>query len=67
MQVRIWTSLLRSLANHLGVGPNVSVNQTCVDPGLQWSELQNIWYNAQIRTLLYTPVHLARKLTKRTT
>jgi anti-anti-sigma factor len=65
MQVRIWTSLLRSLANHLGVRPDVSVNQTCVDPGLQWSELQNIWYNAQIRTLLYTPVHWARKLTNR--
>ena len=65
MQVRIWTSLLRSLAHHLGVRPEVSVNQTCVDPGLQWSELQNIWYNAQIRTLLYTPVHWARKLTNR--
>ena len=65
MQVRIWTSLLRSLAHHLGVRPDISVNQTCVDPGLQWSDLKNIWYNAQIRTLLYTPVHLMKKLTKK--
>jgi anti-anti-sigma factor len=64
MQVRIWTSLLRSLAHHLGVPPVISVNQTCVDSGLQWSELKNLWYNAQIRTILYTPVHWARKLTK---
>ena len=67
MQVRIWTSLLRSLAHHLGVPPEVSVNQTCVDPGVQWSELRNIWYNAQIRTLLYTPVYLVRRLTNRRT
>ena len=64
MQVRIWTSLLRSLAHHLGVRPDISVNQTCVDPGLQWSDLNNIGYNAQIRTLFYTPVHWVRKLTK---
>ena len=67
MQVRIWTFLLRSLAHHLGVQPVISVNQTCVDPGLQWSELKNLWYNAQIRTILYTPAHWARNLTRKDT
>jgi len=64
MQVRIWTYVLHALAEILGVDPDISVHQTCVDPHLQWSAAGNIWYNAQIRTLLYSPVYYAKRLKK---
>ena len=65
MQIQIWTYLLRSLATQLGVEPDIAVHQACVDEKMQWGEAKNVWYNAQIRTLLYLPVHLARKAFKR--
>ncbi len=56
IQIKIWTHVLTSLANHLGVPPDISVEPTCVDRRMQWSEAKNVWYNAQIRTLLYIPM-----------
>ncbi len=55
MQVNIWTFLLKSLAAHLGVASHLTVDQRCVDPRTQWGKVWNIWYNAQIRTLLWEP------------
>ncbi|MDD5094799.1 MAG: hypothetical protein PHV74_10540, partial [Dehalococcoidia bacterium] len=55
MQVKIWTHVLTSLATHLGVSPDITVEPTCVDAKMQWSQAGNIWYNAQIRTLIYMP------------
>ena len=63
-QERIWRHVLSSLATHLGVDPQVNVMKTCVDKKMQWSEMTNIWYNAQIRSLLYTvmsPLWRSRK------
>jgi hypothetical protein len=56
MQIRIWTHVLESLAKHLGVPTDVSVEAICVDPGVRWSQSGNLWYNAQIRTMLSAPV-----------
>jgi hypothetical protein len=36
-----------------------------VDPRLQWAEARNLWHNAAIRTALYMPVAIARKLLPR--
>lgn len=58
MQVRIWTHLLTALAAHLGVPADVDVQPTRFDSHMQWSQMGNIWLNAQIRTLLYAPFRL---------
>lgn len=55
MQTGIWTHVLGSLAEHLGVPAEVNVDIRCVDTRMQWSQAGNVWYNAQIRTLLYMP------------
>ncbi len=51
-QERIWTHVLESLAQHFGVPGWVRMHKTCTDPGLQWSQAVNVWYNAQMRTML---------------
>jgi anti-anti-sigma factor len=55
VQTGIWTYLLTSLGEHLGVPADVSVDIRCVDTRMQWSQAGNVWYNAQIRTMLYVP------------
>jgi hypothetical protein len=62
MQVRIWRHVLASLAMHLGIPAEVSVEAACVDPRLRWYQARNVWYNAQARTLLAAPVWLGRHL-----
>jgi len=61
-----WHTTLTNLAAHFGV-QNAGVEQknTLVDPRLQWSEAKNIWHNAAIRTGLYLPVALLKKVFKR--
>ena len=61
MQVRIWTHLLRSLAHYLGAEDDISYEARRIDPHLQWSQASNIWYNAQIRTLLTVPLRLFQR------
>jgi len=61
MQVRIWRHVLTSLATFLGVPADVTVEPRLVDRKMQWSHVKNLWYNAQIRTLLYMPVRLIFK------
>ncbi|MBM3132402.1 MAG: STAS domain-containing protein [Chloroflexi bacterium] len=58
MQVRIWTHLLTSLAAHLEVPADITVQPTRFDTRMQWSQAGNVWHNAQIRTLLYSPIRL---------
>jgi len=60
-----WHATLRNLAAHFGVQGQVQQQVTCVDPRLQWSQAKNIWHNAAIRTALYTPVAMLRKLVRR--
>jgi hypothetical protein len=64
MQTGIWTYLLTSLAKHLGVSADVSVDIQCVDTRMQWPQAGNVWYNAQIRTMLYMPFRWLGKLMK---
>ncbi len=56
IQIQIWTHVLTSLAAHLGVPAEITVEPNLIDRHLQWSEMSNLWYNAQIRTLLYAPI-----------
>jgi pyruvate/2-oxoglutarate dehydrogenase complex dihydrolipoamide dehydrogenase (E3) component/anti-anti-sigma regulatory factor len=62
IQGRIWTHVLGSLAAYLGVPAHIAVNAVCVDAELRWSQAKNLWYNAQIRTLIKEPIYLLTKL-----
>ena len=61
MQIKIWTHVLTSLATHLKVPPDITVEPTCVDTKMRWSDFGNVWYNAQIRTLVNMPFHILGK------
>lgn len=64
-QEKTWQFVLTSLAAHFGVRGQVRMHKVCVDPKLQWSQAQNVWHNAGIRTVLYSPVRLMRKVVGR--
>ena len=58
-----WHGTLKNLAAHFGVtGQPVSQRVVLLDPGVQWANAKNIWYNAAIRTALYMPVRWLRSL-----
>jgi hypothetical protein len=62
---QFWHATLINLAQEFGVRAIVQQTVTCVDPRVQWSEAKNIWHNAAIRSGLYLPVRLWRKLLNR--
>lgn len=64
IQSRIWTHLLSSLAAYLGVPANVVLDGRSVDGGVRWDQAKNIWYNAQIGTMLGEPIYLLKRLFK---
>lgn len=61
-QEKIWNHVLTEAAARFGVPAEVSTHKTLVDSRLQWSEAKNLWYNAAIRSILYSPVRLIRRL-----
>ena len=61
----IWVHVLKSLAARFGISEEVSVQQQCLDPKLQWGYAGNIWHNAAIRTFISMPLRWARNLGKR--
>lgn len=62
---QMWHYTLRSVAARFGVNGKVEQRTTLVDPRVQWSQAKNIWHNAGIRTGLYLPVALVRRLFRR--
>jgi anti-anti-sigma factor len=62
LQDQIWTHVLTELAALLGTSGEVQMHKTLLDPKLQWKRAGNIWYNAQLRTLLYSPIALIRRI-----
>lgn len=66
MEDEFWHGTLGNLARYAGVGaPQVTQQVTCVDNKVQWKEAKNVWHNSAIRSTLYTPVHLTRRLFRR--
>ena len=59
---RFWQHTVAALAQHLGsTDPSVETEAICVDRKIQWSQMNNIWHNAGVRTTLYlmaTPVRV---------
>jgi hypothetical protein len=60
-----WQATLRSLAARFGVSGHPQQRTMLVDPRVQWSEAKNIWHNAAIRTALYMPIALTKKVFRR--
>jgi hypothetical protein len=52
-QDRTWIYVLKSLAARYGIDAEVEHTKSCIDPGLQWHNIGNLWKNAFIRTTLY--------------
>lgn len=60
---RFWFDTLSNLAAHFGATrARPSLDAVRIDKKVQWSEARNIWYNAAIRTALYTPITLGRRI-----
>jgi hypothetical protein len=53
LQDDIWVHVLTALAEHFEVKGEVEIDRQLLDPKVQWSRAGNVWYNAQIRTILY--------------
>ncbi|HJW89267.1 MAG TPA: hypothetical protein VJ436_01360 [Anaerolineales bacterium] len=62
---QFWQQTLQSLAADFGVKGIAQQKVTLVDPRVQWAYTKNIWKNAAIRTAIYMPVRLVKKLAGR--
>ena len=62
MQVKIWKHVLTSLATYLGIPAEVTVEAICVDLRMQWTQIGNSWYNAQVRTMFYMPIFWSKRM-----
>jgi hypothetical protein len=61
-----WKGTLSNLAGHVGATDvGVSQNNVLVDPRMQWKEWRNIWKNAGIRSGLYMPVGIVKRIFRR--
>ena len=58
-----WAATLKNLAEYFGASnPQTSQVNSLIDPRMQWKEWRNIWQNAGIRSGLYMPVAMAKKV-----
>ena len=58
-----WFATLRNLAAHFGAPDQQPALKTvCVDKKVQWSRIGNVWQNAAIRSAVYMPILLTRRL-----
>lgn len=60
-----WQGTLQNLAVHFGASGRVEQQNVLVDPKMQWREAKNVWHNAAVRTALYTPIYVVRRVFKR--
>jgi hypothetical protein len=54
MEDRHWQQTLHNLAAHFGVRAPVAYQTVRLDRRRQWSKVGNVWYNAAVRSALYT-------------
>ena len=58
-----WLGTLSNLSKHFCVNaPQPVQTNSLIDPRLQWKEWRNIWHNAGIRSGLYMPVVMMKRL-----
>jgi hypothetical protein len=56
---------MHNLAAHFDRTGTVTQNNILVDKKVQWGEAKNVWQNAAIRTAVYMPIHLTKRLFKK--
>jgi pyruvate/2-oxoglutarate dehydrogenase complex dihydrolipoamide dehydrogenase (E3) component/anti-anti-sigma regulatory factor len=61
---QFWHRTLGNLSSRLGAQGKVEQQEVLVDPRVQWSELKNLWYSAAIRSSLYMPLYMLKRLIK---
>jgi len=61
-QERTWRHVLGGVATHYGLEAPVEFHKSLVDGKLQWSQAKNVWFNSAVRSMLYLPVRLIRRL-----
>jgi hypothetical protein len=61
-----WHGTLSNLAAHFGTTQaQVTQQNVLVDKRVQWAQVRNVWHNAAVRTAVYMPVHLVKRLFKK--
>jgi hypothetical protein len=66
MEDRFWHATLKNLAAYFGVKDSgVEQKNVVIDRRVQWSQSRNVWHNAAIRTAVYMPVHMVKRVLKR--
>ena len=66
LEDEFWHGTLTNLAKHFGVtAPTVTQKNVLVDRRVQWAQAKNVWHNAAVRTAVYMPVHLVKRLFKK--
>jgi hypothetical protein len=61
-QEQIWHHVLGGVAKQFGVEAPVQFHKSLVDGKLQWSQAKNVWFNSAVRSMLYAPIRLVRRL-----
>jgi len=59
---QFWHATLGNLARRLGVQGERSQQDVLIDPHIQWSEFKNLWYNPVIRSSLYMPLYMLKRM-----
>jgi hypothetical protein len=62
MEDQFWHDTLMNLADYFDAEGQYEQEAIRIDKKMQWSEAKNVWHNAAIRTALYTPVHMTKRL-----
>jgi hypothetical protein len=65
MEDKFWHGTLKNLAADFGAEVEVEQKNVLVDKKVQWSEASNIWHNSAVRSGIYLPVHLTKRLFRR--
>ena len=63
-QEHTWMHVLESLARHLDVKGSVTMKKRLIAPNLQWSQVGNIRYNAELWTLGYLLIWPVRRVVR---
>jgi pyruvate/2-oxoglutarate dehydrogenase complex dihydrolipoamide dehydrogenase (E3) component/anti-anti-sigma regulatory factor len=59
---RFWHETLENLANRLGVRGEIEQQDELVDSRIRWSQFKNLWHSAAIRSSLYMPLFILKRL-----
>ena len=59
---QFWHQTLSNLASRLGVEGKIEQQNVLIDSRLRWGEIGNVWYCGAIRSSLYMPLYLLRRI-----